>query len=134
MSFISNLEIEGNSFKVLHCNFNFFQPKGTNSKPSGAPQGGEITLTLEVDRSSIDFFHWMVNPTLTKSGSLVFFKRDALARMMTFDFTNAFCTNLSGMYDAHDSEPLKISISITAETLSINGEVDYSNQWNSENS
>lgn len=130
MSFISNLEIDGNSYKVLHCNFNFYQPKGTNSKPSGKPQGGELIVTLEIDRTATDFFLWMINPTLTKSGTLTFYKRDAMSRLMTFDFSNGFCTNLSGMYDANDNQPLRISVTITSENLSVNGEVDYVNNWN----
>lgn len=129
MSFISKLKIEGNEFKVLHCTFNFNQSLGTNLKPSGKPQGGTLNVTLEVDKST-DFFFWVINPTLTKNGSLTFFNRDAMSKQFTFDFTNAFCTNLSGVFDAYNSEPLKISISINAETLKINDEVEYSNNWN----
>ncbi len=129
MSFISKLEIDGNQFKVLHCSFNFNQPLGTNLKPSGKPQGGVLNVTLEVSKNT-DFFYWMINPSLTKNGSLTFFNRDAMSKQITFDFQNAFCTNLSGVFDAYNSEPLKISVSIVAETLTINGEVDYSNNWN----
>jgi len=129
MSFISKLEVEGSTYKVLHSTFNFNQPLGTNLKPSGSTQGGILNVTLEVDKST-DFFFWMVNSVVTKNGSLSFYNRDALSKQITIDFTNAFCTNLSGVYDAYNNEPLKINISIVAESLKINGEVEYDNNWN----
>lgn len=133
MSFISNLEVDGNSYKLLNCTFNFYQPTGTNSKPSGKPQGGELNVTLEISKESIDFFQWMVDATLTKSGSVVFYKRDAMSKLMVFNFENAFCTNLSGMYDANDNQPLRISVTITSETLRINNEIDHKNSWSTRN-
>lgn len=129
MSFISNLEIEGNSYKVLHSSFNFNQSVGSNLKPSGKPQGGILNVTLELDKNT-DFFYWMINSSITKDGSLVFYNRDAMSRQITLDFTNAFCTNLTGVYDAHNNEPLKISLSIVAETININNEVEHINNWN----
>jgi len=42
MSFLSKLELDGNTYNILECKYNFVQPIDTTGKPKGMPKGGEI--------------------------------------------------------------------------------------------
>jgi len=127
MSFIASLEIDGESHKILDCNFQFNQPTGTNSKPSGKTQGGSINISLELHRN-IELIEWMINSTITKSGSVVFYNRDSMSRQLTLEFENGYCTNLNADYHSNSNQPLKLSITITPEILRINS-IEHKNNW-----
>lgn len=127
MSFIANLNVDGNSYKILDCTLSMQQPLGVNQKPSGKVQGGSFSVSLELSKNT-DLVDWMANSVITKSGEVIFYNRDALSKNVTVAFENAYCTALVMDYHAFNNQPLKVSITITAETLKIN-DVEHKNNW-----
>lgn len=127
MSFKAKLEIDHTTYNLLDCTFDFEQQLDHNGRPCAAPRGGVIVLSVEFKKDT-DLLHWMISPTQTKTGRIVFLKRDAMAALMTLEFTNAFCARLSGFYHAVSNEPLKLKLKISAETLTF-GDVEHKNNW-----
>ncbi len=127
MSFQAKLEIDDTSYNLLDCTFEFDQPLDHNGRPSAAPRGGIIVLSLEFEKKT-DLLNWAISPTETKSGQIVFMKRDAMASLMTLKFSNAYCARLSGFYHAVSNEPFKLKLKISAEKLTI-GDATFTNNW-----
>ncbi len=127
MSFHAKLEIDDASYTLLDCSFDFDQPLDHNGRPSASPRGGIIVLSLEFEKKT-DLLTWAISPTETKSGQVVFMKRDSMASLMTLKFSNAYCARLSGYYHAVSNEPFKLKLKISAEVLTI-GDAEYKNNW-----
>lgn len=127
MSFVASLKLDDTSYKLLDCNLRMSQPLGTNMKPSGKVQGGSFSVSLELAKNT-NVVDWMANSTITKNGEVIFYKRDALSRNVTISFQNAYCTDLNLDYHAFNNQPLKVTITITAEILKINN-IEHKNNW-----
>lgn len=127
MSFSSNLIIEDKSYKVLDCTFDFEQQLDQNGRPSGTPRGGILLLTLEFTGDT-SLFSWMIEPNMTKNGRLVFSNRDGMSNLMTINFSNAYCGKLSGYFNHVGTEPIKLRIKVTAESMEFNS-IPFKNNW-----
>ena len=128
MSFLAKLELDGKPYNILDCSFDFDQSFDQNGEPSSRPKGGMLLMSIEMN-SDTSLFHWMISPTLTKSGAVIFYKRDGMAQLLKIEFTDAYCVHLSGRFDAVSKEPLKIQIRISAQSIKI-GDVEFENHWN----
>ena len=133
MSFKASLEIDGNSYKIINCNFNFTQPMGNNLKPNGNPLGGLLNVTLNMGRN-LELAHWMFSPTQTKDGTVIFYKHDAMSKELAIAFKNAYCTNITGNFDDSNNQPLLMTVSIVAEEINLNGDATLKNNWGQVNS
>lgn len=127
MSFLAKLELEGNSYNVLECEYTFNQNYSPTGKPLGLPQGGEISLRIESLGNTI-FFDWMIDPAHTKNGKITFFRRDAISKLQQITFKNAFCVFLSEHFNALDQQPLQLNIKISAQWFELNGSA-YEKRW-----
>lgn len=127
MSFKATLEIDDAIYNLLDCTFDFDQPLDHNGRPAAKPKGGIIIVSLEFEKKT-DLLNWAISPTETKSGQIRFMKRDAMASLMTLQFTNAYCARLSGYYHANSNEPFKLKLKITAEKLTM-GDAEFTNNW-----
>ena len=47
MSFLSKLELDGGSYNILECSYEFTQSIDSMGKPQGMPKGGEIRIRIE---------------------------------------------------------------------------------------
>lgn len=128
MSFLAKLELDGELHSLLDCSFAFNQPVDENNKPSGRTQGGQIDVTIELAQH-LDILDWVVQSRMTKEGQVIFYKQDSLSRQLALKFQEAFCTHLTGNFHSYNDEPLKISFTITAETLNFNESVEHKNLW-----
>ncbi len=127
MSFLAKLIVDGKQYNVLHCIYNFEQPVDTTGKPMARPNGGRLMATIEAD-GSYDLLHWMSSPDQTKNGSIVFYKRDAVAKLQEIIFQKAYCVSLETEFDAIDDSPLQNRIVISAKSLRI-GDMIFENHW-----
>ncbi|MGO3184404.1 MAG: type VI secretion system tube protein TssD [Aequorivita sp.] len=127
MSFSAKLLIDDKKYEVQECTFDFEQQLDHSGKPSGAPRGGILLITLKFT-SDTSLISWMVEPSMTKNGKLLFPEPDGSGNMMTILFTNAYCAKLSGHYSHVGADPIKLRIKISAETMKLNS-VNFKNNW-----
>lgn len=127
MSFLAKLKIDGEEYNLLNSSFQFQQNLDHNNKPSGAPRGGTINIVIE-SQGKTNFFSWMIDHKQAKDGTITFYKRDAMSRLYHLKFTKAFCVHYKEEFDAHDAQPLKIEMTITAKKIEIEGKT-FENQW-----
>ncbi|QLG46856.1 type VI secretion system tube protein TssD [Costertonia aggregata] len=130
MSFLAKLYVDGVEYNVLHCTYNFEQPIDHTGKPSGKPIGGQITVTLE-SQGKYDLHHWMAAPEQAKDGTIIFYKRDAMAKLQEVVFKKAYCVSLEEEFDAVDDIPMQKRIIISAQSIQI-GDMTFENNWGAE--
>lgn len=127
MSFTAKLIMDEKNYDVQECTFDFDQQLDHSGKQSGAPRGGILLLTLKFT-SDTSLISWMVDPSMTKGGSIIFPKPDGGGNMMTITFAKAYCAKLSGYYNHVGAEPIKIRIKVTAEEMTFNS-IPFKNNW-----
>src|SRR5690349_12468730 len=108
MSFIAKLKIDGEEMNVLHCGYRFSQrTDAATGKPTAAPQGGIINLTIE-STSGTEMFDWMVHTTQVKSGTVTFFRRDNMSKLKTLEFVDAYCVDYYETFDHIGDNPMQM--------------------------
>nr|WP_305069633.1 type VI secretion system tube protein TssD [Flavobacterium covae] len=99
MSFLAKLELDGNTYNILSCDYNFTQQIDATGKPEGMPQGGEINIRIESNGKS-NLLQWMLDHSQTKNGTITFFRRDAMSKLQELKFEKAYCVSFSEYFDA----------------------------------
>jgi hypothetical protein len=127
MSFLSKLELDGNTYNVLECRYNFSQPVDGTGKPQGMPQGGEIFIRLE-STGNPELLGWMLDHNKTKDGKIIFYRRDAMSKLQELTFEKAYCINFVEHFNSNDSEPLQIEMQLIAKSFDVNGAV-HEKKW-----
>ena len=59
---------------------------------------------------------------------LVFFKRDAMARLQEVAFKKAYCVSLEEEFDAISDVPMQKRLVISANSIQI-GDMNFENKW-----
>ena len=127
MSFLTKLQIDGSEHNVLHCSFNFSQLTDAIGKPSSIPIGGKVKVTVE-STGDTELYDWMISPTMTKSGTITFYRRDTMSKLKVLAFTDAHCVEYHEEYHHQGEYPMQISIILSAKELNLNGS-DFKNNW-----
>lgn len=120
MSFLSKLELDGNTYNVLECKYEFHQPIDNTGKPQGLPNGGEIYIKIE-STGNPDLLSWMLDHSQTKDGKIIFFRRDAMSKLQELVFDKAYCVRFKEYFNANDAQPLQIEMTLIAKTINVNG-------------
>ncbi|RFS22568.1 hypothetical protein DVR12_12250 [Chitinophaga silvatica] len=127
MSFKAILNIDGEEMNILECKFSFAQSIDHTGKPVSRAKGGLIHLLLE-STGQTRLFDWMVSNTLTKSGSIIFYRRDAMSRLKTLHFVDGYCISYTEKFNAFNEEPMQISLTLSCRELKLNHSA-YQNPW-----
>jgi len=127
MSFLSKFQIEGKTYNVLECTYKLHQQTDEVGKPISRTTGGKITLAVESD-SDTELFHWAKEPEHAKNGTIIFFKRDTMAKQKILEFTNGFCVEYQENFIADDDSPMVTHITISAQQIKLESEV-FENLW-----
>lgn len=131
MSFYAILKISGKTYNVLSAAYDFKKSADQYGKPRVGTDGGSISLIVE---SSLDtlFIKWMLSPTMTQDGEIIFMKRDTKAAMRRVQFSNGYCLNYSETFTGSGENPMTIALLISCSKMEIDGEVfDKSKFWGS---
>ncbi|WP_300596661.1 type VI secretion system tube protein TssD [Niabella sp.] len=129
MSFSAILKISGKTYNVLSAAYDFRKSTDQYGKPRVGTDGGMISLTIE---SSLDtlFVKWILSPTMTQEGEIIFMKRDTKAAMRRVRFSNGYCMNYSETFTGSGENPMTIGLLISCSKMEIDGEVfDKSKFW-----
>ncbi|QOH18357.1 type VI secretion system tube protein TssD [Flavobacterium columnare] len=127
MSFLAKLELAGNTYNILSCDYNFTQQIDATGKPEGMPQGGEINIRIESNGKS-NLLQWMLDHSQTKNGTIIFFRRDAMSKLQELKFEKAYCVSFSEYFDAKSTEPLQIALRLMAKRFVLN-EAAHEKKW-----
>ncbi|GAA4153586.1 hypothetical protein GCM10022217_09510 [Chryseobacterium ginsenosidimutans] len=127
MSFLSKLELDGNTYNILECKYNFVQPVDGTGKPKGMPKGGEIIIKIE-STGNPELLNWMLDHNQVKNGKIIFYRRDAMSKLQELIFEKAFCVNFTEYFNAVDNQPLQIEMHLVAKKFNVNGAV-HEKQW-----
>lgn len=127
MSFIAELEIDGQTLNVLECNYGFSQATDNLGKPSAMPKGGAISLTIESSKDT-DLVQWMVSPDQKKGGTITFKRHDFNAPLRTVEFSDAVCVQFHESFNSTDTSPMITHIVISAREMKI-GSVSHVKNW-----
>jgi len=127
MSFLSKLELDGDTYNVLECRYSFSQQIDNTGKPQGMPQGGEISIRIE-STGNPELLGWMLDHNKTKDGKIIFYRRDAMSKLQELVFEKAYCINFTERFNANDNEPLQIEMQLIAKTFDVNG-ATHEKKW-----
>lgn len=127
MSFLSKLMLDGEELTLLDCSFTFTQGTDYTGRPSEKPRGGRLRLLIE-GTARTDFLEWATRPALTKDGSITFYRRDTMSGLKKVEFFGAHCIEYTEAFNAIDSEPLKITLVLSAEEVKVKG-TTFKNNW-----
>lgn len=127
MSFLAKLELDGETYNVLECKYSFNQRVDESGKPQGTVRGGLIHLKIE-SNGKTDFIRWMLSPSQTKNGKIIYYRRDSIGKLQDVVFEKAFCINFTESFNAIDQQPLQIEFEITAKKIAFTNIV-FENSW-----
>ncbi|MFD0862843.1 type VI secretion system tube protein TssD [Sungkyunkwania multivorans] len=127
MSFLAKLSIDGEELNILDCSFTFQQDVDYTNRPSAKPRGGQISVLIE-SNAKTDLLDWMISPTQTKSGEIVFYRRDNMSSLKKLEFADAYCVEYTERFNSVDSSPLQIHMVLSAKEIKVKG-TTFVNNW-----
>ncbi len=131
MSFLAEFIIDNNVAKVINCQFGMSQAIIVNGQASQKPVGGGI-IEIELEStSSTELYDWMSCPDKRKSGSITFYRRDAMSKLKKLDFIDALCVDYIESFCSEGIRPMVIKIKLSAREIKLE-DVSVVNDWNTE--
>lgn len=127
-SFLAKLELDGEIYTVLECDYSFQKKRDKTSKPTGETSGGEINLSIE-SNGKTDFADWILSQDRTKKGNIIFYRRDGMSKLYDIEFDKAYCLDFKETFNSTDSSPMKIDFTMVARTLKFNSKSVYEKNW-----
>lgn len=109
----------GETWRIVHMDYNFFQPVDRFGLPSGAPDGGFINFVVESSSDDITLIHWMLSRQTMTDGAACFFDRNGRA-VRIVDFKGAYCVHYKEIFDAFDNNFMRIEFRISCREITIN--------------
>ncbi|SMD44119.1 hypothetical protein SAMN00777080_2734 [Aquiflexum balticum DSM 16537] len=126
MSFLAVLKLDEEEYRILYCSFAFHKEIDPTGKPISIPLGGVLEIKLESNRKT-NFYDWMISPTLVKSGTITFFRRDEMSRLKSLEFNDSHCIAYKETFDHLGENPMMIELKLSARELKINDSTFYNN-------
>ncbi|MFB6455541.1 type VI secretion system tube protein TssD [Chitinophaga sp. Hz27] len=127
MSFKARCTIDGLDFNVLECRYSFLQNTDSCGRPNAKALANHIELLLE-SSSDTTLLDWMISDTVTHSGSIVFYRRDALSRLKELKFSDTYCIGYTENFNAANEQPMQIKLILSARKIQVNNST-YEHQW-----
>lgn len=127
-SFLAKLELDGEAYTVLNCNYNFQKKTDSTSKPSGETSGGQISLSIE-SNGKTDFLDWILSGERSKDGKIIFYRRDMMGKLYEIIFEKAYCINFNETFSSSGTTPMQIDITLVARTLKFNERSVFKKNW-----
>ncbi len=127
MSFKSVFEVDGNSYRVLKCNFALNQDIDNTGRPSSVARGGVVNIVIEsTDDTSL--FEWMCDSYMKKDAKITFNKRDEDAKMKDLEIIEAYMVNYEESFDDSGAGAMLEKFSLSARSLRL-GNGEHENEW-----
>lgn len=127
MAFRANLAFEGENFDVLKCEYSVKRDVDSKGRPSSNLYGAIIKVVVE-STSKISLFDKMANQFTPNSGVITFKKDDEDATMKELKWENGYITGLNEGIQVVGDQPMTITISISAQKITI-GDALLEQNW-----
>lgn len=127
MSFKANLEVDGNTYRVLECNYSLERDIDQFGKPASDVRGGTVTCRIE-SSGDTSFVEWMVSSKTRKSGSIIFEKTDEDAELKKLDFEDAYMVEYEESFGSQGSTGMIETFRMSAKKIVIGG-AEHENDW-----
>ena len=128
MSFKATLFVEDKELTVLKCKYSISQNSDHKGHPSERPKGGNMSVVVESTDETF-LFDWAASETQMKSGSVKFYRRDAMSTMKELTFTDAYCLHYEDDFESKGEVPMQIRLVISAREISLGGSSKHTNPW-----
>lgn len=109
----------GETWRIVHMDYNFFQPVDRFGLPSGSPDGGFINFMVESSSDDITLIHWMLAQQTMTDGCAIFFDRNGRV-VREVNFKGAYCVYYKEIFDAFDNNFMRIEFRISCREITIN--------------
>jgi len=120
MSFQARLVLGDNSYNILDADFEVSQQMGRHNLPNRNPDIGLIHLVIESSNAS-ELFEWAMSSSVTKNGSIVFYRRDSISPLKTLEFERAFCVGYKERFNAEGDMPMKNYLTLSPYSITMQG-------------
>lgn len=128
-SFSATLRVGETSYKVLSCEYLFYQ--GTDALGNAVAQvrSGELTLVLE-GSADVYLMSWAASPLRQLSGDIIFFQGDQLGgEAERLAFEDGSCISYTELFEPHNPiGSYLFQLRIVANQLTLNG-LQHINDW-----
>jgi hypothetical protein len=123
MAHKAKLEIDGNTYRVLECDYEITQATKDNGQPSAVPKGGMINLTLvSLDDKDMLFHEWAIEKLEQKDGEIFFeVVNEGKPSHKALFFKDAYCVKLKEVFSDTDTKQMHMMITISAAEISFGG-------------
>ncbi len=129
MAYKMTLELAGKKYDVLSSSFAFNRSVDPKGRPSSGVYGGEIHLVVE-SYSDTTLLEIMLNKqNKGQTGSIKFDQGTNDGVMKTLKFTDGFIVNYAESAQAHQSDAMQISVTISAREISMGDAAKHVNVW-----
>ena len=125
------LFLGGQTFKLLNVEIPAHQEIDPyHNKPCKKPQAGLIHLVLEAQDGDETLLSWAISNGMRKAGNIIFYKDDSQTKFQEVMFADCYCIKYDEEFDHNDTEPLKISLTLSAGNLKGHQDVSwFTNHW-----
>lgn len=127
-SFRASFEFGGKEFDVLNAEYILNRNTDDKGKPSSSVKGGRVTLTVESTADTSVIESMVNNQFKAVEGKIVFKKTDEDSKMKEVEFKNAYIVYFKEELDVNNEIPMKLTVTFSAEELSI-GNAVLENRW-----
>ncbi|MFT4092322.1 MAG: type VI secretion system tube protein TssD [Niabella sp.] len=110
----------GPTWRIIHMEYEFFQPVDQSGLPCRNPDGGIINLTVESSPSDTTVIHWMLSHETMTDGGAYFFDRNG-RQTRSVEFKGAYCIYFKETFDAFNDTFMKIDFRISCREITIDG-------------
>ncbi|WP_311388697.1 type VI secretion system tube protein TssD [Apibacter muscae] len=114
-------------YHILECEYEFEKRTDAHLKPTGETEGGKILITLE-STGKTNFIEWAIAPNKEKSGEIIFYRRDAMSRLLTLKFERAYCIHFKEKFTSNGGEPMVTTLTLVARKLKFSN-LSFVNNW-----
>lgn len=128
-SFSARFYLGATQYKVLTCNYLFYQDTDALGNAVAKVRSGEIELVLEGSDDTL-LMAWAADPLRRFNGEIVFFQGDQLFGVAEkLSFTDGSCVAYTEIFEPRNSiGSYFYQLKITANQLTLNG-LEHSNEW-----
>ena len=127
MSFKAVLDIDGDQYRVLNCDYEFRQEVDATGRPSSTTRGGIIRVEIESTDDTSNF-EWMCDSYMRKDGKITYNKRDEDSKLKELEFKEAYLVGYREAFDNVGDGSMTETLTFSARTV-ILGDGEHENEW-----
>lgn len=117
-SFLAKLHLEGKTYNILKYRIHIIKDSRNIENPKGKKIIKNLYLEVESQGNETkDLLVWSLSHTNTKSGKIIFLKRDGMSKLQEIQLKNSYCTHFEEEFNSIGSDPMSINLTITRGIL-----------------